>query len=140
MDRDVALNSQIEVSIGKSNVVPADGIIRNLKYVMKNQRGGSHVTLRVNLFAMRVNLGHNFRIPDRNLIWSNADNVAIFSVEIGQVVMVVAPADCIPEPVQRRARGKPRARNILKGSVVSNTVHSLGQPNCEDDGDQSKHH
>lgn len=83
MDRDVALNSQIEVSIRKSNIVPAGGIISNLKDEMKNQQGGSHVTLRVNLFTVRVNLSHNFWIPDRNLIWSNPDDVAIFSVKIG---------------------------------------------------------
>lgn len=128
MDRDVALNGQIEESIGKSNIVPVDGTISNLTDEMKNQ-GGSHVTLGVSLIAMGVNFRHNFGVPDRNLIRSNADDVAIFSVEIGQVVVIIAPADRIPKSVQRRARSKPRARNILKRSVVSNTVHSLGHPN-----------
>lgn len=128
MDRDVALNGQIEVSIGKSNIVPVDETISNLTGEMKDQ-GGSHVTLGVSLIAVGINFRHNFGVPDRNLIRSNADDVAILSVEIGQVVVIIAPADRIPKSVQRRARSKPRARNILKRSVVSNTVHSLGQPN-----------
>lgn len=86
-----------------------------------------HVTLGIDIFTVRVDFRNKFRVPDRDFVRSNANNVSILAVEVGQVVMVVTLTHGVPESPQRRARSKPRTRNVPEWCVIANAVHALGQ-------------
>lgn len=124
---DVTLNSKVEVTVREGDIVPAQtSILVNFRRKMLRWKN-IHVALGINTLTMRVDFRHIFRVPDRDFVGSNANYVSILAVEVGQVVVVVALAHGVPESPQRRARSKPRTRNVPEWCVIANAVHALSQ-------------
>lgn len=125
---DVTLNSKVEETVGEGDIVPfqASILVNLIKRKMLRWKN-VHVALGIDIFTVRVDFRNIFRVPDRDFVRSNTNYVSILAVEVGQVVVVVALAHGVPESPQRRARSKPRTRNVPEWCVIANPMHALSQ-------------